>query len=34
MLAAHYRDRIIANQSTKSIKIINIDSNYMKRYYF
>jgi len=27
MIAAHYRDQIIANQSTKSIKINNIDSN-------
>jgi len=32
MIAAHYGDQIIANQSTKSIKINNIDSNYMKRY--
>jgi len=27
MIAAHYGDQIIANQSTKSIKINNIDSN-------
>jgi len=27
MIAIHYGDQIIANQSTKSIKISNIDSN-------
>jgi len=27
-------DQILANQSIKSIKIGNIDSNYMKRYCF
>ena len=34
MIAAHYGDQIIANHNTKSIKISNIDSNYMKRYCF
>jgi len=34
MIAAHYGNQIIANQSTKSIKISNIDSNYMKKYCF
>jgi len=34
MIAVHYKDQLIANQSTKSIKISNINSNYMKRYYF
>ena len=34
MIVVHYWDQIIANKSTKSIKISNIDSNYMKRYYF
>jgi len=34
MIAAHYGDHIIANHNTKSIKISNIDSNYMKRYCF
>jgi len=28
MIAAHYEDQITANQSTKSIKIGNIDFNY------
>jgi len=28
MIATHYGDQIIANQSTKSIKIKNIDSNH------
>jgi len=32
MIAVHYGDQIIANKSTKSIKISNINSNYMKRY--
>jgi len=27
MIATHYENQIIANQSTKSIKIGNIDSN-------
>jgi len=27
MIQAHYRDQIVTNQSTKSIKISNIDSN-------
>jgi len=27
MIATHYGDQIIANQSQKSIKISNIDSN-------
>ena len=30
MIAAHYRDQIIANQSTKSIKISPIDSSVNK----
>ena len=30
MIVAHYRDQIIANQSTKSIKISTIDSNVNK----
>jgi len=28
MITAHYGDQIAANQSTKSIKIGNIDSNH------
>jgi len=28
MIAAHHGDQIIANQSTKSIKISNIDYNH------
>jgi len=28
MIVAHYGNQIIANQSTKSIKIENIDSNH------
>jgi len=28
MIATHYDDQIIENQSTKSIKISNIDSNH------
>jgi len=28
MIATHYEDQIAANQSTKSIKIGNIDSNH------
>jgi len=34
MITAHYGDQIISNQSTKSIKISNIDSNYMNKYCF
>jgi len=33
MIAAHYENQIIANQSTKSNPISNIDSNHMKRYH-
>jgi len=34
MIATHYENQIIVNQSTKSIPISNIDYNHLKKYFF